>query len=258
MKSLQGFEGMGRYLDWYPVFLREMLHFRRKLLKLGYLFSAMVVPVIYLVTFGLGMGRNVQMQGTDYLSFLLPGLVAMSSMNNSYTWVASSLNLNRLYFKTFQVLVQSPISSSSIMIGEVLAGVVKGLFASFLIMAVGFVLARNFSITPLFVTVLLLNCMLFASFGVITGMITTSHEDTSTYNNFFILPMAFFSGTFFPVDRMPEGLRAIVYLFPLTHTNIVIRKSSLDIEALISLAVLLFYLIVFFAYGSRLIRKYSE
>jgi ABC-2 type transport system permease protein len=259
MNHIIGSNGLnGFFRGWYPIFLREMLLFRRKLLKLGYLFSAMVVPVIYLVTFGLGLGRNVQMQGTDYMSFLLPGLIAMSSMNNSYTWVASALNLNRVYFKTFQVLVQSPISPFSIMVGEVLAGVVKGLFASLLIMIVGFVVAREFSVTPLFIAVLLLNCLLFASMGVITGMITKSHEDTSTYNNFFILPMAFFSGTFFPVDRMPDFLLPVIYIFPLTHTNIVIRKEVLDAEGLISLAVLLIYLIIFFAYGSRLIKRYSE
>ncbi|TAN35314.1 ABC transporter, partial [Patescibacteria group bacterium] len=85
-----------------------MLLFRRKLLRLGYLFSAMVVPVIYLIAFGLGLGKSVRLSGYDYLTFLIPGLVAMSSMNNSYTWVASALNLNRLYFKTFQVFVQAP------------------------------------------------------------------------------------------------------------------------------------------------------
>ena len=116
-----------RHFGWYPVLLRELLLFRSKLLKLGYLFSAMVVPIIYLVTFGLGLGRSVPVQGMDYLCFLIPGLVAMSSMNNSYTWVASALNLNRLYFKTFQILVQSPVKPSAIMIGEVLAGMVKGL-----------------------------------------------------------------------------------------------------------------------------------
>ncbi len=41
-------------MSWYSVFLREMLLFRRKLFRVGYLFPAMVVPVIYLVTFGLG------------------------------------------------------------------------------------------------------------------------------------------------------------------------------------------------------------
>jgi ABC-2 type transport system permease protein len=244
--------------SWYPIFLREMLLFRRRLLKIGYLFSAMLVPIIYLLTFGMGLGRNVQMQGIDYLSYLIPGLVAMSSMNNSYTWVANSLNLNRLYFKTFQVLVQAPIQPSAIMIGEVFSGTVKGLFASGLILIVGFITARDLSVSPLFVATLLLNCLLFASLGVITGMITKSHEDTATYSNFFILPMAFFSGTFFPIDRIPWPLQAAVWILPLTHTNVAIRRQSIDAEALISLGVLVVYAVIFFVIGSRLIRNYSE
>ena len=59
--------------------------------------------------------------------------------------------MNRLYFKTFQVFVQAPISPFSIMIGEVLAGMTKGLFASVLIMVVGFAVSAHFRITPLFV-----------------------------------------------------------------------------------------------------------
>ncbi len=243
---------------WYPVFFREMLLFRRKLLRLGYLFSAMVVPVIYLIAFGLGLGKSVRLSGYDYLTFLIPGLVAMSSMNNSYTWVASALNLNRLYFKTFQVFVQAPISPSSIMIGEVMAGIVKGLFASLLIVAVGFLTSSGFSLTPLFVIVLFLNCFLFANLGIITGMISKSHEDTSIYSNFFIMPMAFFSGTFFPIDKIPVFIKPIIYILPLTHTNIVIRKGYLDKEGFISLLVLIAYAMTFFAYGSRLIKKYSE
>ena len=243
---------------WYPIFLREMLLFKRKLFKLGYLFSAMVVPVIYLITFGLGVGRSMQMQGTDYLTFLIPGLVAMSSMTNSYTWVASALNLNRLYFKTFQVLVQAPINPFAIMIGEVLAGMAKGLFASLLIIAVGLVAAPGFHISWLLLLTLIINCFLFACLGVIVGMITKSHEDTSTYNNFLIMPMSFFSGTFFPVSRMPKILQEAISIFPLTHTNILIRKSALDSEGTLSLAILIAYTIVFFFLGSRLIRHYSE
>lgn len=244
--------------EWYPVFLREMLLFRRKLLRMGYLFSAMVVPVIYLIAFGFGLGGSVRIHGSDYLTFLVPGLVAMSSMNNSYNWVASALNLNRIYFKTFQVFVQSPIRPSSIMIGEVLAGTVKGLFASVLIMAVGYATAPRFSVGLLFGVVLLMNCFLFSSLGVVAGMITKSHEDTATYTNFFILPMAFFSGTFFPVAQAPLPLKALIYVMPLTHTNIVIRKQALDAEALLSLCVLGVYGLGFFLYGSRLIRNYRE
>ncbi|GAQ95592.1 ABC-2 type transporter, NodJ family [Thermodesulfovibrio aggregans] len=244
---------------WYPIFLKEMLQFKRKLLRLGYIFSAMMAPIIYLVTFGLGLGRTVRLsEGTDYLTFLLPGLVAMSSMNNSYSWVASSLNLSRLYFKTFQVYIQSPIKPFSIMIGEVLAGMVKGLFASLLILIVGFVVPSKFSINLIFVITLLLNCFMFASLGVITGMITKSHEDTATYSNFFIMPMAFFSGTFFSVDRIPMIFKPIIYVMPLTHTNIVIRKNCLDTEGIVSLLVIIFYCLFFFLVGSNLMKKYSE
>jgi Nod factor-specific ABC transporter NodJ protein len=243
---------------WLAIFLREMLLFRRKLLRVGYLFSAMVSPIIYLIAFGMGLGSSVKMAATDYLSYLIPGLVAMSSMNNSYTWVASSMSLNRLYFKTFQIFVQAPIRASSILAGEVLAGMVKGLFASTLIIVIGLLTSSRFSITGLFVMILLLNCFLFANLGVMTGMLAKSHEDTATYSNFFIMPMAFFSGTFFPVDKMPSFIKGIIYLMPLTHTNLVIRKGALDEEGMVSLLVLILYATAFFLYGSTLIRKYSE
>lgn len=243
---------------WVPIFLREMMLFRRRLLRLGYIFSTMVAPIIYLVAFGWGLGGKVRIGSIDYLNFLLPGLIAMSSMNNSYTWVASSLNLNRIYFKTFQILIQAPISSSSIMVGEVLAGMAKGLFASALLIILGLLTAGDFSPGGGFLLILLLNCFLFASLGVITGMRTKSHEDTATYSNFFIMPMAFFSGTFFPVDEIPAYFKWIIYLLPLTHTNIAIRKDQFDGEGLISLLVLVGYGIAFFIYGSHLIRKYSE
>lgn len=242
---------------WYPIFYREMLLFRRKLLKLGYLFSAMVVPIIYLIAFGFGLGESVRMNG-GYLAFLLPGLVAMSSMNNSYTWVSSALNLNRLYFKTFQVFVQAPITPSSIMIGEVMAGMFKGLFASVLIIIVGLVTTDWGFLTPIFFITLIINCFLFACLGVIVGMRTTSHEDTATYSNFFIMPMAFFSGTFFPVDKMPILIKSVIYILPLTHTNILIRKSAIDEEGTVSFIILILFALAFFIYGSHLIKKYSE
>jgi ABC-2 type transport system permease protein len=245
-------------MNWYPIFLREMLQFKKKLFRLGYIFTSMMVPLLYLLAFGLGLGRNVQVSGGTYINYLLPGLVAMSSMNNSYNWVASGLNLSRLYFKTFQVLVQAPIASTSIMTGYVLAGMVRGLFASVMIIIVGLLAGSGFSLSPIFLMTLLLNCFLFSNLGVVIGMITKSHEDTSTYANFFILPMVFFSGTFFPVDRMPALLRGLVLCLPLTHTNILIRKTALDGQAWLALTVMILYAAVFFIIGSRMIRNYSE
>ena len=245
-------------MDWYPVLLRELIIFKRRLLKFGYLLSAMMLPIIYFVVFGLGLGRMVQIGGKSYLSFLIPGLVAMTSMTNSYTWIANSLNLNRLYFKTFQVLYLAPISYSAIIIGEVLAGMIKGLFAASLIIVVGFLTCPNFGLTLPFIVALFLNCFLFASLGFVVGMLSKGHEETATYSNFFILPMGFFCGTFFPIERIPDFLKPIVYLSPLTYTNILIRKEVFDNIALISILVLISYSFILFGLGLRTLKNYSE
>jgi len=160
--------------------------------------------------------------------------------------------------KTFQVFVQAPIHSSSIMVGEVLAGMAKGLFASILIIAVGLVTSSRFSLSILFGVTLLLTCFLFASLGVVVGMMAKSHEDTATYSNFIIMPMAFFSGTFFPVHEMPSVIKAIIYILPLTHANIVIRMNTLDAHGAVSLLILIVFALAFFIYGSSLIKKYNE
>jgi ABC-2 type transport system permease protein len=245
-------------MNWYPIFLREMIQFKKKLFRLGYIFTSMMVPLLYLLAFGLGLGRSVQVPGGSYLGFLLPGLVAMSSMNNSYNWVASGLNLSRVYFKTFQVLIQAPIAPTSIMAGYVLAGMVRGLFASVMIILVGLVAGAGFHLSWLFLFTLLLNCFLFANMGVLIGMLTKTHEDTSTYANFFILPMVFFSGTFFPIDRMPKLLQYLILCLPLTHTNILIRKPTLDGEGITAILVMAGYAVLFFVLGSRKIKNYSE
>ena len=246
-------------MKWYPVFLREMLLFKRKLFRLGYLFSSLFVPFLYLFAFGLGLGKSVRVSGGTYLEYLLPGLVAMTSMINSYSWIATSINLGRLYFKTFQVLIQAPVSPSSIMLGEILSGMVRGLFASSMIIIAGFIVGKGSAmVSYLFLIALLLNCFLFASLGVVVGMITKSHEETSVYSNFFILPMAFFSGTFFPIERIPMFLKWIILILPLTHTNILMRKERIDLQCLVSMATIIGYSIILFFYGLHLIKRYSE
>jgi len=246
-------------VKWYPVFLREMLLFKRKLFRLGYLFSSLFVPFLYLFAFGLGLGKSVRVSGGTYLEYLLPGLVAMTSMVNSYNWIATSINLGRLYFKTFQVLIQAPVSPSSIMLGEILSGMVRGLFASSMIIIAGFIVGKGSAmVSYLFLIALLLNCFLFASLGVVVGMITKSHEETSVYSNFFILPMAFFSGTFFPIERIPMFLKWIILILPLTHTNILMRKERIDFQCLVSMATIIGYSIILFFYGLHLIKRYSE
>ena len=83
----------------WPVFLREMMIFANRLKKPGYVMAMLVTPLLYLVTFGLGLGRQINMGESTYLIFIVPGICAMSTMTNSFTGIASSLAVGRLITK---------------------------------------------------------------------------------------------------------------------------------------------------------------
>lgn len=234
-------------MNFYPVFLREMIIFKRRLLRFGYLFSSMVTPLLYLVAFGLGLGRGINVDGISYLAFVVPGICAMSSMMNSYTWIATSVSVGRLHFKTFDEYRVSPVTAGDIMLGEILSGMVRGLFASSLILFAGALFGAGFPLSPVFFLTWVLNCLIFACFGVISGFWAKSHEDTAIFSNFFIMPMAFFCGTFFPIERLPGFIKGVLYFLPLTHTTNVLRASFLGREV-DSISILVLFAILIFAF----------
>ncbi len=246
-------------MNWFPIFYREILLFRRRLLRLGYVVSALFSPMLYLLAFGLGLGKRVTIPGGgSYLDYLLPGLLAMTSMTNSYTWIATSMTVGRLHFRTFQVYIQAPVTAADIVVGQILAGMLRGLFASAILLVLGLVLGGGFHFNLLFMVSLLLNCLVFAAFGVIVGMKSRSHEDTATFTNFFIMPMAFFCGTFFPVDEMPWLVRDIIKILPLTHTNHLLRFPTWSLANLESLGILVGFAVLCLVVAIVIVRRYSE
>ncbi len=243
-------------MNFYPIFLREMIIFKRRLFRIGYLFSTMITPILYLVAFGLGLGRTINVDGVSYLAFVVPGICAMSSMTNSYTWIATSVSVGRLHFKTFEEYQVSPVTAQDVMIGEILSGMVRGLFASSLILAAGAVFGAGFPKSPVFYLVWVMNCLIFACFGVVSGFWAKSHEDTATFSNFFIMPMAFFCGTFFPVDNLPGFIKAVLYFLPLTHASKALRAAFLGQDvAAVSILILLGVLVLSFYWGVMTIKK---
>jgi len=243
-------------MNFYPIFLREMIIFKRRLSSKGYLFSTIIAPLLYLIAFGLGLGRGMSIDGVSYLMFVVPGICAMSSMTNSYSWIATSIAVGRLHFKTFDEYLVSPLTATDIMLGEVLSGVVRGVFASSIILVAGVIFGAGLPQSPIFLVVWILNCFIFACLGVISGFWAKSHEDTATFSNFVIMPMAFFCGTFFPVDRLPYFIKTVLYFLPLTHASNVLRASFLGqrIE-IISVGIMLAIFVVCFYWGIIVIRR---
>lgn len=187
--------------------------------------AMMITPLLYLVTFGLGLGRQINMGEASYLIFIVPGICAMSAMTNSFTGIASSLAVGRLHFKSIEEILVAPVSYSSIALGEIAGGTVRGLFSSLFILLAALVMGAQFPFTFTFYVSWIITSVMFAALGVLAGFKSKSHEDTSVFSSFIIMPMSFFCGTFFPVEKLPDIVKWLLQLLPLTHSVICMRAG---------------------------------
>ena len=216
------------------IYQRELLILRKRFFR--QLASMAVSPLLYLVAFGLGMGRNLRVGVHSYLEFLIPGLVAMNSMIQAFA-IASEINIARFYWHIFEEFQAAPIRNISYVTGEVLAGITRALFSVALILLIAALSGVVLSYSFYFWFAVALNSFVFASLAVGLAMLVKSHSDQALLTNFFITPMAFLGGTFFPVDKMPEWVQYILHFLPLTHASKVIRAAAFGVRRLFLLSV---------------------
>lgn len=196
--------------------------------------SGLISPLIYILAFGLGLGSSIKPGGAisgdynNYLEFILPGMVALSSMVISFGGTTFSICGDRLFTKTFEELLLAPVHPLALHLGKMFAGVVRGMLTagSVILVAILFTGKVWSFLNPLFLLLLVLNCAVFAGLGVLVGLSVKSLESVGLYNNFVIIPMSFLGATFFDPATLPVGLKAIVYLLPLTYTSIGLRAAA--------------------------------
>ncbi|MEM6436426.1 MAG: ABC transporter permease, partial [Cyanobacteria bacterium P01_D01_bin.115] len=187
--------------------------------------SGLVSPLIYILAFGLGLGSSLDQvsqptAGDNYLEFILPGMVALSSMVISFGGTTFSICGDRLFTKTFEEMLLYPVHPLALYLGKMLAGIVRGMMTAASVILVAVLFTGQFwsFLNPLFLSLLVLNSAVFAGLGVIVGLNVKSLESVGLFNNFLIVPMSFLGGTFFDPSTLPVVLKGIVYLLPLTYT----------------------------------------
>jgi ABC-2 type transport system permease protein len=212
--------------DIYSVFwvdIRNLKHHWQSLV-----ITSLVQPLLYLITFGYGLNGSISFDGVSYLAFIVPGIVALTAFSNSFHGAAYKLQVDRFFYRSFDELLMAPVSPYSIVFGKALIGFVRGLISSAAILAVGLILLPTLTINPMFVTVLLLSCFVFALFGVFIAFAIDSHQAMSTFNSVVILPMTFLCGTFFSLSALPDAAKVVLYVLPLTHASQCLRAAALS------------------------------
>ena len=235
-------------MGWVAIYQREMLLMQKKIGKLGYVFSTIFFPLIYLFAFGWGLGSTIQVEG-GYIAFLAKGMVTITVMLNSFQQTSLSVSVGRFYFRTFQTVLLSPISPQHIILGITLAGVTRGMIAGMSIYGIAMLVFKVPFIDLPGLMGILFAAICFSALGIAVGMWVENPDALSMVINFIITPMTFFCGSFFPLTNLPEWIRNIVQILPLSLANELLRVPSWNMQGCIDLGLLLVMSLLTLALG---------
>ncbi len=186
-------------------------------------------PILYLWAMGFGLGAYItKINDLSYINFLAPGLVASSAMfATSYEMTYDSFT-RMSYHRTFHAMVATPVSMDDVVMGEVMYGTFKGVLYGTVFLAV--TLLFGLVKSPLAIMVPLPLAVMAVAFSIISMLWTSLAPNYDSFGYFFTLlisPMFLFSGIFFPIETLPEGVRTLAWMTPLYHTVEIVRPLIL-------------------------------
>jgi lipooligosaccharide transport system permease protein len=223
-------------------------------------FSSLLEPVIYLLAFGLGLGATIveRVDGLEYVEFVGTGMVATAVIFSSALPAMFGSFVKERFQRTYDAILAAPVDVEELVTAEMLwIGLRAGVYGCFpLIVSMFFGLdpAPGMLVVPLFCFITALG---FAGFGIATAASVSKIDQFSYVTTLVVTPLFLVAGTFFPIDQLPEGLRAAAQLNPLHHLVELVRHASFGFEAtdLIRVVVLIAFTLVFWRIAVRLMEK---
>jgi len=177
--------------------------------------APIVTTMLFLAVFSLALGRALQVVGgVPFLHFLAPGLIMMSMIQNSFANSSSSIVSSKMQGNIIDV-VMAPLSPLELTIGYGVGGMIRGLMVGAVVAGamwpfVGFTIAHPFH--AVFYAVM--GSMMLSLLGIIGGVWAEKHEQNAAVTNFVITPLAFLSGTFYSIERLPGLWNLAAHLNP--------------------------------------------
>lgn len=188
--------------------------------------SALVSPLLYMIALGWGLGSTSTVTDRPYIDFLVPGILALTTMNTSFAAVSQPLNIQRLYERSFDQIIISPTPMPAYLFGQMIGGALRGLYGGALILLLSIPFGATIHLSPMFFLVLLLNGLAFGALGALAAILAATHADISRISTFAILPMTFLCNTFFPLERVPILVQRLIEILPLTHASSALRALA--------------------------------
>jgi len=236
---------------------KEVLRFAR--IWIQTVLPPVITTALYFVIFGNLIGPRIgPMEGFDYMEFIIPGLIMMTVITNSYANVVSSFYGSKFQRHIEEMLI-SPTPNYIILIGFVLGGVTRGLTVGIAVTAVS--LAFNpLNIHSLWVmfSMIILTAVLFSLAGLINGVYAKSFDDISIIPTFVLTPLTYLGGIFYSIGMLPEFWQDVSQANPILYMVNAFRYGFLgisDINLSTSYAISIGFIVALYLFSLYLLRK---
>lgn len=229
---------------------KEVLRFARIWLQ------TVVPPVIttglYFVIFGQLIGSQLSnIAGYSYMDYIIPGIILMSIINNSYANVVASFYMSKFSHFIEEMLV-SPMPNYLILTGYVIGGVARGLTVG-LVVAFISTFFTEFNIHSYFIlfSVVILTAILFSLGGFINAIYANSFDDISIIPTFVLIPLTYLGGIFYSIDMLPAFWQNVSLVNPILYMVNAMRYGMLgvsDIDLVTAFSIIVLFVVVLFSF----------
>ncbi len=236
---------------------KEILRFTR--IWVQTVLPSVITTTLYFVIFGQLIGSRIgPMDGLAYLDFIVPGLVLIAVITNSYFNVVSSFYSSK-FSRYVEELLVSPAPNWVILAGYVAGGVVRGLTVGAVVMLVAMLFTQVQVYSPAVTAlVLLMTAVLFALCGFINALFANSFDDISIIPTFVLTPLTYLGGVFYSIDLLPKFWQGLSLANPILYMVNGFRyglHGVSDIPLRVAFWIILAFILFFTLFALELLRR---
>jgi ABC-2 type transport system permease protein len=208
--------GRWNWLGLYTLARREIVRFMSVWTQT--VLAPLVTAGLFLSVFALAIGpARGDVMGVPFLAFLAPGILMMTVVQNAFANTSSSIIIAKVQGNIVDTLMP-PLSPSELVAGYVAGGVARGVLVALTTGLVLVVVTGSGVAHPVWALVfVVLGAAMLSGLGIVAAIYAEKFDQMAAITNFIVTPLAFLSGTFYSIERLPDGLQALIHLNPVFY-----------------------------------------
>ena len=217
------------YIAFLTIVMKEIIRFTR--IWSQTLLPPAITMTLYFLIFGKLIGSQIHnISGYSYMQYIVPGLVMMAVMTNSYVNTSSSF-FGAKFSKSIEELMVAPVPNYVILFGFTFGGMLRGLIVGLIVILISLLFTHLHIYNAWIVlSMAILSSMLFSIAGIINGIFAKKFDDVSFIPTFVLTPLTYLGGVFYSINQLPPFWRKLSLFNPIVNIVDTFRYGILGIS----------------------------